>query len=570
MSWGVKETVDHLQQLLTPGLIGNYQTIEVTEILGFQPGGQPTNVLSLLVAEPGSLDEATSSKPLFLNKKPLVLPSTDWKFGVSRSRIAPARLIEALQHLAETGEWKIGSHPLQVAKLTPVAPQFVPSDEFQPHPWNGVLKNNFFNGSHVLELFDRSKETLRFLFDRPELLKALAEVIRPCVPMGIDGLSDRLGNILIQFPVTAMVTKFGAPENGKLPLEHIWHPSHSGRPLRISWEIYEDATVEDYSSAPTSPDVAALVPIHSKRMGARYVAWDDDNKIVVGASAETAYFGGSVTVTSHGLAESVEREFYRLDASGRSQERVSILLQPKPVPQTTQKVHPNVREPWRSRRLFRESLHSLQSRKEFIQYRGAAAGEKNSALEDVHWLINRHGKGGVWIWDPYLDAKDVLNTLFFCQWPEAELRALSAGSMHRDVTSRNAPATNPPSISRRCLAMFMRLVGSRSTAKPAVPPVSWRERQEGLLEQTKGNCKGLNLEFRVRSGSAGWPFHDRFLIFPGAEGGAIAWSLGTSINSLGQQHHILQKVSDGELIREAFLELWEALDAPSHLVWKTA
>jgi hypothetical protein len=31
----------------------------------------------------------------------------------------------------------------------------------------------------------------------------------------------------------------------------------------------------------------------------------------------------------------------------------------------------------------------------------------------------------------------------------------------------------------------------------------------------------------------------------------------------------LQKVDDGQRVRDAFAELWEALDQPEHLIWKT-
>ncbi|MFV8104482.1 hypothetical protein ACNQ23_27275, partial [Enterobacter cloacae complex sp.6730515] len=88
---------------------------------------------------------------------------------------------------------KIGASALKVGRLTAIPPQFVPSDTFQTHAWNGVLKNNFFDGSHVLELFDREKLALQFLFDRPKLLTELAKLIRPYAPVGLDGLSDRLG-----------------------------------------------------------------------------------------------------------------------------------------------------------------------------------------------------------------------------------------------------------------------------------------------------------------------------------------------------------------------------------------
>ena len=82
------------------------------------------------------------------------------------------------------------------------------------------------------------------------------------------------------------------------------------------------------------------------------------------------------------------------------------------------------------------------------------------------------------------------------------------------------------------------------------------------------NYLNLNLEFRCRHGQVGWPFHDRFLIFPRAGGEALAWSLGKSVNSLGSDHHILQKVEYGELVANAFMDLWDQLQSDDYLVWR--
>jgi hypothetical protein len=98
---------------------------------------------------------------------------------------------------------------------------------------------------------------------------------------------------------------------------------------------------------------------------------------------------------------------------------------------------------------------------------------------------------------------------------------------------------------------------------------TFAEEQRAILDATKSNLRGLRFEFRVRTGQAGWGFHDRFLIFPRDDRGALAWSLGTSINSLGTQHHILQRVDDGQLVMDAFSELWDDLTQPDNLVWKT-
>ena len=46
------------------------------------------------------------------------------------------------------------------------------------------------------------------------------------------------------------------------------------------------------------------------------------------------------------------------------------------------------------------------------------------------------------------------------------------------------------------------------------------------------------------------------------------WSLGTSVNSLGKSHHIIQSVSHPQPIVDAFEELWDKLSVEECLVWK--
>lgn len=547
------DLLGHLGKLLTPNLIGTYRSFEVTEIVGFHKDGPPTNFLSLLVAEP-SLPSTMVRNP-FINPTRIRLPGTKWEFGIAQSRVSLDHINTALGHLAATGEWKLGSAPLKVGKLTALAPQFVPADAYQPHPWNGILKNNFFGGSYVLELFDGEKADQGFLLQEPTLLSQLAEQVRKHVPIGLDGLSDRIGNILIQLPVTVAVTKFGGDKDDRFALETVWRPDLPVRPLRLSWEIYEDATIEDYVSTAVAPEPASI-PVHSKRTGARYVVWDDQNSVILGASAQSAFIGGPFRVTSHVL-DPKTREFDKPSAHGTI-ERVSLLLKDGPPPPPPQPMS-NPRVHWRAERIFRDSLHSLRARKEFVQYKGKTGGGRNEALADIQWLMGAHGRNGVWLWDPYLHSSDVLDTLFMCPWPNSQLRALSDAktpSPCKQGGKAQGETSIPP---------------DKQTERPdSAKRPSWRQEQHDVLEASKGNCQGLTLEFRVRQGNAGWPFHDRFLIFPNSSGGTMAWSLGTSVNSLGKQHHILQKVADGELIREAFLDLWDSLDAPKYLVWKTS
>jgi len=97
---------------------------------------------------------------------------------------------------------------------------------------------------------------------------------------------------------------------------------------------------------------------------------------------------------------------------------------------------------------------------------------------------------------------------------------------------------------------------------------NWKEEQK-LLFENSGNNLELNFEFRCQVEHHGYLFHDRFIIFPDDLNKPQVWSLGTSVNSFGKGHHILQKVSNPIIIQKAFEQLWDELEEPICLVWKS-
>ena len=56
------------------------------------------------------------------------------------------------------------------------------------------------------------------------------------------------------------------------------------------------------------------------------------------------------------------------------------------------------------------------------------------------------------------------------------------------------------------------------------------------------------------------------IIFPSEK--PKVWSLGASINQLGESHHILQEVKNAQHIVNAFDKLWEELSSEECLIWK--
>lgn len=572
MPWGIAEYIDELKKFLIYDNIGKYNSFEITEILGFHKD-QPkhvTNIMSVLVAESSDPPVGPPTQPKFLNgKKRIELRGTQWNFGVVRYRVSTQQVLHALEKFSITGEWKPGTAVLNVGTLIPIPPQFVSADTTLPHPWNSVLKNNFWAGSYVLELFDGQKTDVNFLLDEPKFLKQLADSLRSFVKIGIDGLSDRLGNVIIQLPVTVVTTKLSTSPNGDFILQPIWHKATSARQLRVSCEKYTDSTVEGYGSADVISSQVSF-PLRSHAGASRYILWDDTSRLILAASAGIQFItSASMNVSFQGSIGT--REFY-IPLSDGTKKTVTLPLIEENKISITGKAISDPRKVWRDRRIFRDSLKGIRERREFVQYGGNSGSDAESAFEDIHALLIEHGRCGAWLWDPYLDTKDILTTLFYCPHKKADLRALSAGAQPQ-MAQDKSPLSKNTSFCHRAEhwlrnTSIAEWIGLETKF---VPPVeqSWQNKQVEVFKKLKGDCNDLHLEFRVRKGSAGWPFHDRFLIFPSDIGPAKAWSLGTSVNSFGKNHHILQKVADGELIRQAFLDLWEELSGNDYLVWNT-
>lgn len=569
MTWTTEQLIEEHKRLLKPGLIGFFESFEVTEILGFQKNGTATNFFSLIVAEPG-LPSGDPLKPECLTQERIELKGSEYKFGVFRFRVSPQIILDALERFAKAGEWRTGPTPLKVGKLVPVVPQFVPVDFNSPHPWNGVLKNNFFEGSHVLELFDTTKEAARHLLRDSRLLTELSKNIRSVVLLDIDGLSDRLGNIVIQLPVTVISTGVRGTPVGDQSIRVVWHEKATPRPLRISCEIYNDSTLDGFDSKsiglpPVRPEDSTF-KLRSPGGGARTIVWDEEDKVLLSASpVQTFVLGVGVSMYATSIDDPGEpKRAFTLPVKGAASHEEVIELKRVEKPYFVGSTPERPREPWRSERIFKQSSRQLQTRLEFVQYGQFTGRGREQALADIRALLTQHGAYGAWLWDPFLNAEDVLRTLFYSPHKDSDLRALSNGKTYDSPDDEE----KEDDTEKATTATGLTSPGNAQGVSPTDSSFAWMKAQRKTLDDNCGNRLGLKLDFRLRRKGAGWKFHDRFLIFPQENGRALAWSLGTSVNSLGTSHHILHKMSDGELVQNAFLGLWDRLEQEHFKVWK--
>ncbi len=542
--WDPKKSVAELTRLSAQGVLGFYSGFEITEIFAIADADQAVyNVFTIAVAVEG--DGASLRGTPFLSDKPVSLKSLPgWKFGVQRYFKTTPELISGLKDIVN-GEWKLSGQLMKCGQMIAMPPAFVPPNSSERIPLNRVLKNNFWNGSHVFEWVDSEKGHLRNFFEEPKCLQELSPLINAWVPLELASLSDRLGNLIVQLSVTVVMTGFSKSQGADgLVVQSAWHSKATPRLLRVSCEVEWDKSLVGYASevVSTSDTFLSLPDTQGTAQG---VVWDDENRVILAATVALHFIK---TISLNITPTDPEPRLFAVPQKDGTNQAVTIQLQSQGI---SSHIGAPLQDPavhWTQRRIYDEELARLLKERSFIQYLpnpNNQRAEHERALGHIRDLISQYGSTGAWLWDPFLDALDVLNTLAHCPHSNSDLRALTA-------------AERSP-----CALVVAPSTGASTTAAGA-----FIDEQRAILDGIESNWRGLKLEFRAKHGQVGWAFHDRFLIFPQNKKAALVWSLGTSVNSLGKAHHILQKVDNGQMILEAFQGLWDALYKPECLVWE--
>lgn len=530
--------INSIFELLEPNVIGFYNQFEVITIFAMPKSNgtlEPFNVLTVVVAQEEQTEEL--QKQIFLNPKPLKIQGLkDFSFGITKYSLTLEETKGLLMALAQDKVWAAHQKNLLFSNSLDLVPRiFVPPDATETVPLNNILKNNFWSGSHVFEWFDTTKDNFKVFFDRPDLLQQLSEEIQKFIPIKLASVSDRLGNLIVQLPVTIAITELHHTKQGNaLTLKIAWHPKSSpeGKNLVFNCIRLDDRTCQDFYSCRVETN-EVIIPMMHERGVHRYYLWDDDTKILIAASAKSSFiheFSMNSAMIEHEprsfyiKKSSTDRELIRIGINTNQSFNVSANRDESKISNRT----------WTSQRLYEHEKADLLKQKTLIQYN---RNQSVKAYEDLRALIQRHGQESIYLWDPYLSPQDILRTLFYCSHSNSNLKAITGLEL-------------PPDTDRQTKIDVMRSYGQE-------------------LEDSCENKFGLNLEFRAKFEQYGWSFHDRFIIFPKTSMGPRAWSLGTSVNSLGKAHHIFQEVSDGRLIADAFENLWTTLDHQECLVWKS-
>lgn len=543
-----------LKKLLEPGLLGNYTWFEAVEVIAssFEVATDQElvqNIFSIYVAESG--ERPLDPKQSFLNQKPKKLNGLKgWKFGVTKRPVGIAELLACIECYGRTGVWiSLDQKALQVGELVATPPMFCPPDSHTEVPLNAVLKNNFWSGSYVIELKDEGKSTLTDLVREDVLFEELSEWLTTMLPLDIARVPDRIGDMLFQIPSSALIAEFRRSPGMPVNLRMAWHPEIPARPVVVEYRVEQDGLISSLERF-EYPGDDTIQDISSTSGDLRFSVWDIQNKLLLAATTPFYVPDGKWRVESYTSIGIEEPRQFKVKGPANTVETYEIGLM-EPAGGWARRRPEEV--DWRARRELKARMNQLVASLRFVQYGNGNASpqeEHRRALEDIRQLIRTASQGAIYLWDPYLSANDVLNTLAFCTDAGTELWGLTSAKPSKKGSSDDENDDGTEDI-------------DMTTAREA-----WIRDQKDTLDTAFIGPSNMKLEFRMSWGIQG-SFHDRFLMFPGLRRDRTrVWSLGASINHIGAQHCIAQEVAYPEPVLQAFKAFWDQSNQPEHLIWK--
>lgn len=462
----------------------------------------------------------------FLTKK-LIQISREYSLGIKRQifDIDEVKMIyKDLCNNRDKKFFKIGEVNLNIGKLEGVSGVFVQEDSTIIVPLNRILKNNFHNGSYILEFFDIEKN-LKKTLDK-EQYKKLTDKIHQIIPLDLFSLEDRLGNIIFQFPsynssVNYTTDTLEQDINVKIEIDKRIKGSEN-------FLFLLESMVDNTVIAQTIERCILGINEFKKWIGnsselIRVSLIDMDKGLII-SRRESTFIRSLQTRMEYSYEFGEQRIIYENERERKiditSEELIEVS---EPIIRH--------REDYIKNRRYKERIDELDRNFEFRRYGRNYRGHKEG-VDDLINLINNAGKATVYIWDPYLTTKDVVDIWYSTKTFGAKLRAITSDVMAKQLGIKE-----------------------------------WIKNEAEYIDRVS-NHYGIDIEIRCQIEGYGYKFHDRFLMIQKKGTAPRVWSLGTSVNSIGKKHHVIQSISHPQLLIDAFEDLWKDLDVTECLVWR--
>lgn len=511
-----------MNNLLESGILGNYTQCAVIEIFGIEKS-KIFNIYTICTFEESK--SVQEEKSYLTERLCPFFNREDIKWGIIKRTLSIDAMKKCLNEIEESHclMWN-DKEGISLENLELIERQYICGEEGRISPLNRILKNNFTQGSYIVEFFDTQKEHLQFMFEEPTILNDFSEKVSEILPISLAGASDRLGNVIIQFPIRSIQIEeeYLQDKAGIKLFFRCMMQTNQARTLLCMVNDRDEEAI--YDSKMVFVEIAADTETLSKEIE---IQDSHEIEIVVYDMTNQLYLYHKTmnqmkdVIFNMNIASNQNRVFHK---NGK-------LVEVSVSSEETFHLHSNRGkdcEDWTNERKYERERKVLEANHSFVQY---VQNSHDKAVADVRALLKLYGQKGVYLWDPYLSAEDIKEILYYTPYVCVPMRA---------ITELNTTEADNKTDQLQNIRKQLDL-----------------DDRKYLL---------LNLEVRAKIKQYGWKFHDRFIIFPLEK--PRVWSLGASVNQLGEKHHILQEVKNAQHILNAFEELWAQLNHEECIVWK--
>lgn len=438
--------------------------------------------------------------------------------GIISEKVNLTNSKSIFDNLIDNGDWKINDadSDLVLSRLNPFPRSFVP--ELDDIPTNAVLEKNFENPSYIIEFFSGDSD---FLGLSDSEYHKMCGIILEYIPIDLCFLKDRFGNIIFQFPITLIKNHKIKFDELKVKIELEWHDLIEKIPeLEILVNIYNDDNIIGHTAFyGTIANDIELKCGNSDGEPIVLIKSIEDNLILNYANRfmMDMQMNMGVNYVNGARKIHIDGEDFNVNLASCESSRIGLAT----VPQVRR-----IRD-----RKYDSTSKTLIEQKVFLQYGDEGVNQRGEAINDIRSIIKENCRNGLNIWDPYAIAEDILRTAYFCECVNVPIKVINSFSHEKKDRYEE--------IKEKEISDFEDF-----------------KKDEINVLNSQTNNKNINLEIRCQR-SLGWKFHDRFLIFPGSGADKPrAWTIGTSLNSVGKSHSILMEVENSQNILDAFNKLW--------------
>ncbi|SHM93710.1 VPA1262 family N-terminal domain-containing protein [Fibrobacter sp. UWB7] len=525
--------------LLQEDVIAFYETCEMTQIFLYDEELKKVqNYYTLFVFEEIPNNE---------NKEKYLFPKLQkidkrYKFGIIQKRLSVEEAKVQFKNIQQQQKIIFGNENCEISSQMVLLPKsFVPLYYGSTTPMlSNVLKKNFWGASYIIEFFDEKKD---FVIEENERAKIdfINKTVKSVIDIDLAKVSDRIGNVVFQFPITIMdlntlLIKPGA-EIRTIVKPHV--KSKIEKNISIQIQTSFNNTITGYDSQHFKNLDFAFDSQIGDDNNVRTTVFDFENKVVL-YDCETNFIR-TIHTTMQMAGAIPPRTIAQED--GSIKEISLVYTTPINVGLSLESDYNN--------RILKRSWNDevLKKSGDFKVLKG---NESDKALDFIRKKIIQSDAKEICLWDPYLSAQDIMNTLYY--EPSGKIfRCITCVATANLLSRKNGVLGGYEKLCRDHGYTFKRIVqndGFEVLCKNV------------KAEFKKSNNLNVNLKFLAQHDNYGWKFHDRFLILVPYDSSRLpeVYSLGISVNQIGEKHHIIQKVTDSREILNNFEELWHELD----------